>query len=150
LYAAAFPERIHTVITMAAHVYNETITVEGIQTARKAWEEGKMKGLEVYHGTKTEKLFFDWNDTWQTPEFLKWNISRDIVSPQPSPALIIQGEDDQYGSPQQVVDIVRILGEEAEGLLVPQAGHSPFLDQPEQLIEEIAEFVSESKLHNHG
>lgn len=147
LYAAAFPERIHTVITMAAHVYNETITVEGIQTARKAWEEGKLKGLEIYHGAKTEKLFFDWNDTWQTPEFLKWNISRDIVSPQPFPALIIQGEDDQYGSPQQVVDIVRILGEEAEGLLVPQAGHSPFLDQPEQLIEEIAEFVSESKPH---
>jgi pimeloyl-ACP methyl ester carboxylesterase len=147
LYAAAFPERIHTVITMAAHVYNETITVEGIQAARKAWEEGKLKGLEIYHGAKTEKLFFDWNDTWQTPEFLKWDISKDIVPPQPFPALIIQGEDDQYGSPQQVVDIVRILGDEAEGLLVPQAGHSPFLDQPESLIEEIAVFVSESKPH---
>jgi len=147
LYAAAFPERIYTVITMAAHAYNETVTVEGIQTARKAWEEGKMKGLEIYHGAKTEKLFFDWNDTWQTPEFLKWNIESDIVTTQAYPALIIQGEDDQYGSPQQVIDIVRILGEEAEGLLVPLAGHSPFVDQPEQLIEEIVEFITENRQH---
>lgn len=147
LYAAAFPERIHTVITMAAHVYNESITVAGIQTARKAWQEGKMKGLEIYHGVKTEKLFFDWNDTWQTPEFLKWDISRDIITSEPFPALIIQGEDDQYGSAQQVIDIVRILGEEAEGLLVPQAGHSPFLDQPEELIEEIVEFITENRQH---
>ena len=143
LYAAKYPERVEGMITMAAHIYNEEVTVEGIVRAREAWGEGKLKGLEVFHGSKTEKLFFDWNDTWQTEEFLKWNIENDICKDIDFPALIIQGEDDQYGSPQQVLDIVRILGDNAEGMMIEGAGHSPFLDKEDVIIAEISELCKQ-------
>lgn len=143
LYAAKYPERVEGMITMAAHVYNEDVTIEGIVKAREAWEETKLKGLEAFHGNKTEKLFFDWNDTWQTKDFLKWNIEEDICKNIDFPALIIQGEDDQYGTPQQVLDIVRILGDNAEGMLIEGAGHSPFLDKEDVIIAEISELCKQ-------
>jgi len=143
LYAAKHPERVEGMVTMAAHIYNEPVTVEGIVKAREAWEEGKLKGLEAFHGNKTEKLFFDWNDTWQTEDFLKWNIEKDLFKDVDFPALIIQGEDDQYGSPQQVLDIVRILGDNAEGMMIEGAGHSPFLDKEDVIVAEIGEFCKQ-------
>lgn len=142
LYAAKYPERLAGLVTMAAHIYNEEITVEGIVEAREAWIQGKLKGLELFHGQKTEKVFFDWNDTWQTPDFLKWNIEQDCCTQIDFPALIIQGETDQYGSPEQVRDIVSILGEEAEGVLIPDAGHSPHLDAKDSVIAEIVDYFT--------
>ena len=143
LYAAAFPEHVEGVITMAAHVYNEEVTIQGVKEAREAWNNGKLKGLEVFHAEKTEKVFLDWNDTWQTEAFRTWNIEKDIVSRSSYPALIIQGEDDQYGSPEQVRDCVRALGEEAEGVLIPDAGHSPHLDAEGEVLREMSEFTRE-------
>lgn len=143
LYAAKYPHRIHGLVTMAAHIYNESVTIEGIVRARNAWKEGKMKGLEMYHGAKTEKLFFDWNDTWQTPAFLKWNIEGECPVDSEFPALIIQGETDQYGSPSQVFDIVRVLGKNAEGVMIENAGHSPFIDAEEVVLNEIEEVFEE-------
>ena len=146
MYASKNSDRVVALVTMAAHLYNEEITVAGIIDAKKAWDEGKLKGLEVYHGAKTSKLFFDWNDTWQTEAFLKWNISNDSARNVDFASLIIQGEDDQYGSSNQVLDIVQLLGEQSEGLMIEQAGHSPFIDQEEIVVDEIVAFLNENEL----
>ncbi len=58
------------------------------------------------------------------------------------PVLLIQGEEDEYGTTAQLDAIVaRIPG--AETLMVPRAGHSPHRDAPEIVVERIAAFVAE-------
>lgn len=78
LYSSKYPKKIKGIVTMAAHYINEPETIAGIRPAIKAYKEGKLKGLEYYHGEKTERLFFAWCKTWLLPEFENWDISQDI------------------------------------------------------------------------
>ena len=89
LYAAQFPEKIHSIVTMAAHVVNEPETIAGIQPAVDAFKQVKLDGLRKYHGERTSDLFYAWADTWKSEFFANWNICNDIRSIQ-APVLAIQ------------------------------------------------------------
>lgn len=136
LYAAKHPSHIQGVVTLAAHIRNESITKEGIRPALQAYEEGKLNGLQLFHGERTDKIFYDWANTWLSDDFDHWDISDDIKGI-PVQGLIIQGENDQYGSPQQVTDICASFQVKAEAVLLSNCGHSPHLEQPTPTIKTI-------------
>lgn len=135
LYSSKHPEKIKGIVTMAAHVLNEKETKAGIQPAIDAYASGKMKGLEMFHGKKTESLFYSWAHTWLSEDFSNWNISDDIKNNN-IPALVIQGEDDQYGTNEQV-EIICDLLEKAEPFFIKDCGHAPHLEKDEKVIEKI-------------
>ena len=138
LYSSNFPLNVKGVITMAAHYINEKETRAGIEPAIKAFETGKLKGLELYHGSKTKHLFYNWARTWLSEDFKTWDISKDIQSTK-VPALIIQGHDDQYGTAQQVKGICALL-ENGEPCFIENCGHAPHLEQPEIVINKIKQW----------
>jgi len=141
LTAAACPQRIAGIITEAAHVFVEPLTLAGIRETVTAYEPRHLQQrLERYHGTKAQALFFAWADTWQSASFRSWNIEDCLVRIQ-CPALVIQGQDDPYGSPRQVQSIVAGIGSRATPLLIPASGHAPHRDTPDHIREAIAEFV---------
>lgn len=140
LYAAKFPKRVHSVITMAAHVINEQETKEGIYPAIEAFRSGKLDGLKKYHGEKTTDLFFAWADTWLSPEFESWDISQDISNLE-LPVLVIQGCNDQYGTEQQLKLIRSSVKGHVNTALLSSCGHHPHLEQPETTIKEIRKFL---------
>jgi len=139
LFASKYPERIHGVITMAAHIENEPETRAGIHPAIKAYEEGKLSGLEIYHGARTHEVFYAWADTWLSDSFEKWSIENDMTTGD-FPALIIQGQDDQYGTEQQVHKIIHRLGHQATPSFIPNCGHSPHLEQQSMVIQLIRQW----------
>lgn len=143
LYSSKYPEKVKGIVTMAAHVLNEDETKAGIQPAINAYESGKMKGLEMYHGQKTKSLFYAWAKTWLSDDFSNWNISNDIKNNN-VPALVIQGEDDQYGTNEQVNIICGLL-DNAEPLLIKDCGHAPHLDKPNEVIENIKSWSTNLK-----
>ena len=49
-------------------------TLAGIKTANEAWDKGKLRGLEKYHGDKTDSIFKAWSETWLSAWFTHWNI----------------------------------------------------------------------------
>jgi pimeloyl-ACP methyl ester carboxylesterase len=53
----------------------------------------------------------------------------------------VQGLDDEYGTPEQIHGIKRVLPH-AQLLELPNCGHSPHRDQPEDLIEACVSFIS--------
>ena len=57
------------------------------------------------------------------------------------PALIIQGEDDQYGVKEQVTDICAGIGANAEPLFLPACGHVPHFEAREKLVSAVADFI---------
>ena len=136
LYSKKYPEKVKGVITIAAHVLNESETRAGIPPVIKAYEEGKLKALEVYHGEKTEDVFYAWADTWLADFFKNWTITKEIKGIEAS-GLIIQGENDEYGTIHQVEQIENAFCSTVERFVVPKGNHSPHLLQSKLIIEKI-------------
>jgi|GEM_PF-429243 len=136
LFASKFPERIHGLVTMAAHLLNEPETIAGIHPAIEAFEAGKLKGLEIYHGERTENVFREWSETWLSDSFLTWNIENDLKTGE-FPSLIMQGDNDQYGTVYQVQAITKQLGKNSTPCYIPNSGHSPHLEQQDYVIQKI-------------
>jgi pimeloyl-ACP methyl ester carboxylesterase len=140
LHAAERPPLLRGVVTMAAHVLVESQTVEGITAAERAYGEGRMRGLTRHHGDKTETLFHAWAQTWQSRWFAAWNIEYALPSIT-CPLLVIQGEDDQYGSRVQVERIVAGMSGPATSVLLPGCGHAPFRDREAEVVACIVDFL---------
>ena len=137
LYAAAYPESIAGIVTMAAHVINEKETVAGIQPAIDAYEAGKLSGLQKYHGDKTNDLFYAWADIWRSKEFTDWNITQEITNSK-AKGLFIQGSDDQYGTPQQIELIQKNYTGLSKAILLNNCGHHPHLEKTNTVIEHVS------------
>jgi len=142
LAAAACPQKITAIVTEAAHVFVESITLQGIrQTVRLFGQRQLERRLAGYHGDKAFVVFRTWADTWLSPSFRDWNIE-DCLGRVQCPALIIQGREDNYGTARQVESIVAGIGPKAQPMFIPECGHAPHRDAPEHVRDAIVEFVS--------
>lgn len=140
IHGARKPPHLRGIITEAAHVFVEPVTLEGIRRATHAFARGKLKGLYKFHGDKTEQIFYAWSDTWLSPEFKFWNIE-DLLPDIEIPLLVIQGEDDQYGTIKQVDAICSQVSGNAASAMIETCGHAPHSDQPDKVIAAMATFI---------
>ena len=141
LYAALFPERPRGVVTEAAHLFVEEVTLAGIRAAVEAYESGDLRErLTRHHGERTGPMFRGWSDTWLSPDYREWNIE-DAMPRIRCPILAIQGEDDEYATPAQVHAIAAGAPRHAEALLLPGCGHTPHHQARERVLREIVRFV---------
>jgi pimeloyl-ACP methyl ester carboxylesterase len=141
LYGARYRQGLRGIITEAAHVFVEEVTLEGIRETVKHYQAGDLRErLSRYHGDNTETLFWAWADTWLDPGFRDWNVESYL--PQvTSPLLVIQGEDDEYATRAQVDAIVGQVSGPGRPLLVPRCGHSPHRHARDSVLQEMAAFV---------
>jgi len=141
IFASKYPKICHSIITEAAHVFVEEVTLNGIKPAVKAFKNGKLNGLKKYHGTKFNDVFYAWVNIWNHPSFKNWNIENEIKSIE-CPQLIIQGKDDQYGTLKQVKSIaVNTKGETI--IFTPQnCGHAPFKEKTNIVLQQVIQFIN--------
>ncbi len=141
MYAAVYPDKVRGIITEAAHVFVEEVTVTGIREAVEVYETTDLKSkLARYHEDNTDSMFRGWADTWLSPEFRDWNIEA-YLPKITAPLLVIQGEDDQYGTPAQVDAITRQVSGPVRGWLVPKCGHVPHHDAHDTVFEGMKRFI---------
>lgn len=139
--AAKYPSRIPGVITEGAHIFVEDITLRGIRDAVKAYHTTDLKErLQKYHGDKTGSVFGAWADTWLSDPYRSWNIEA-FLPRITCPVLVIQGENDEYGSPAQVDGILRQVAGVARQLLIPSVGHSPHKEAKDLVLQQAASFI---------
>jgi pimeloyl-ACP methyl ester carboxylesterase len=123
--AAKYPAIIQAVITEGAHIFVEDITLAGIRRSVATYQHTNLQErLQKYHGSKTEFVFRAWSDTWLSSAYKNWNIEHYLPLIK-CPLLIIQGENDEYGSLEQVKRISRQVSGEATELIISAIGHSP-------------------------
>ncbi len=96
--------------------------------------------LARHHGPNTDSMFRSWTDVWLRPEFSAWNIEA-VLPAITAPVLILQGENDEYGTVRQVEAIVDGVSGPAEALLLPGAGHSPHRDRPAEMLDAVVRFI---------
>ena len=117
---------------MAPHLFIEQVTVQGLQAARLAYQQGELKaGLARYHAD-TDSAFHGWNDAWLRPDFQQWNIEADLQS-LACPVLALQGLDDEYATLAQIHAIQRIHPP-TRLCELRDCGHAPQRDQPQAVI----------------
>jgi pimeloyl-ACP methyl ester carboxylesterase len=142
IHAAERPAHLKGIITEAAHVFIEPITLTGIRDATEAFRNGQMAGLYRYHGEKTEHMFRSWSDTWLSDWFQPWNIEY-LLPSITCPTMVIQGLDDHYGTKRQVDAIVCGVAGFADPVLLDGCAHSPHRDQPEVVAARMSVFIDQ-------
>lgn len=137
--ASAHPSLAKAIVLEAPHVFVEAVTLEGIEKAKAAYLTTDLRArLLRYHGDP-DAVFSHWVDTWTAPGFRDWNVEEFIPKIR-CPVLLIQGLDDEYGTPAQIEAIAGGRPDRSV-VLLEKCGHSPHRDQPAAVLAATAEFL---------
>jgi pimeloyl-ACP methyl ester carboxylesterase len=126
---------------IAPHVFLEDFTVEEIRRTREAYEGGGLRERMARHHDDVDAAFYGWCDVWLDPAFREWSIESDAAGVT-APMLLVQGEDDPYGTLAQIDRIRARVRGPAERLVVPGARHSPHLEAPGPVLAALSGFVA--------
>lgn len=141
VYAGARLGPVRALVLEAPHVFVEPVCTESITRLAEAYETtGLRERLARHHGENTDTMFRTWTDVWLRPEFRKWNIEEYLPAIE-SPVLVVQGEDDEYGTARQVEAVVTRVRGPAERLMLAGCGHSPHSARPEEVLEAASRFL---------
>ena len=125
----------------APHVFCEDLSVASIALAAEKYRQGDLRrALERHHGANVDVAFWGWNQAWLDPAFRGWNIQEYLGGIRCS-ALVVQGEDDEYGTLAQVDAIEAGSGGSVQRLVLPACGHSPHRAQPEATLAAMSAFI---------
>ena len=141
LGAALRPAWCAGVIAEGAHVHVEERTLAGLRGALPWWEdESFRRRVARYHGDKAEDVFRVWTQTWLSPAFRDWEVMGDLKRIE-CPALVVQGEHDEYATHEHARAIAQGVGGLGELFIVPGAGHTPHRED-DGVLERSAAFVN--------
>ena len=142
LAASKYPKKIKAIISEAAHIFVEDITLKGISEAKKAYEQTDLPDrLKKYHADKVETLFKAWVETWTRADYRDWNVEH-FLSGVVCPLLFIQGEADEYGTLNQVNKSIEQISGFAESYIISNAGHTPHKEMPDITLSISSKFIS--------
>jgi pimeloyl-ACP methyl ester carboxylesterase len=128
-------------ILEAPHVFTEPHGLASIARMKEIYRDTDLRErLARHHGANVDVAFRGWNDVWLDPGFAAWNIEEYLPAIR-VPILILQGEDDEYGTWRQVEAIEGQSGGPVEAIAIPECGHSPHREQPDLTLRAMAEFV---------
>ena len=140
IYAGAKPPSLRAMILEAPHVFAEPFGLASIAKMKEIYATTDLRAKLARYHDDVDNAFRGWNDVWLHPDFRLWNIE-EFLSSIEVPMLLIQGEDDEYGTWKQIEAIQNQVRGTVQTLLVPDCGHAPHRDQPELTLETMAAFV---------
>jgi pimeloyl-ACP methyl ester carboxylesterase len=147
LLAAQRPDLARALVLEAAHIYHESRIEQGIRRLIEwlATERG-LAHLTGLHGEeKARSLIEHWPQHWLDPaNFNSPILSRERLEKVGCPALVIQGEDDEYALPQHARDIHAALPR-GQLWLIPGCGHTPRADLGDAFNDTIAAFFTSAQ-----
>lgn len=140
IYAGMFADKIKGLIVEGVHVLIEEVTLNGVRKAQKTLETTNIsRALAKYHGDKVFDLYYAWTKTWLSEQHQSWNIEHFIPKIK-VPILVIQGENDEFGSMNQVNAFDNAVVK-VEKLIVPNARHTAHKENKQLVFETIVKFV---------
>ena len=128
------------IIVMAPHVRVEAITLAGIRATLELAARSNLVRRLGRHHLDAGAVFKAWHQIWLSLSFRDWNIE-EYLPAIPCPVLALQGEDDEYGSLDQIKRIAR-QAQDVELVKLAECGHSPHKDQLAAVIEAVSGFVA--------
>jgi pimeloyl-ACP methyl ester carboxylesterase len=142
IYAGSVQDhRVRGLALMAPHFFTEDMGIAEIERAKRAFEEGPLRAKLARLHADPDNAFHTWCGPWLNPEFRQWDLT-DALAHIRVPILIVQGEDDQYGTLRQI----EVAREECycpvEVALLPDTRHAPYREAPAATLAAIADFTN--------
>lgn len=139
IHAGAQPRPVTGLVLMAPHVFVEDVSIASIAAAKTAWRATDLRERLARYHDDVDAAFTGWNDIWLDPAFRAWDIAAEVRDVH-RPILAIQGEDDEYGTMEQVERIAR-LASDVDVVKLADCRHAPHRDQPDAVLEALVRFV---------
>jgi pimeloyl-ACP methyl ester carboxylesterase len=141
IYAGTHQDhRVCGLVLLAPHFIVEDLGMKSIAEANEAYNSGDLRARLARWHSDVDAAFRGWTDVWLNNDFRQWNISEELAYIR-VPILIVQGEDDQYGTVRQI----EIAQEECycpvDVAMLPGAKHQPHREAAEATLTVIADFV---------
>ena len=132
---------LRALVLEAPHVFAEPHGLQSIARIADVYRTTNLRErLARHHGENVDTAFWGWNRVWLGPDFRAWNI-RDVLPGVAVPTLIVQGENDEYGTWAHVEAVQRQSGGPVETLPVPDCGHAPHAEQRDAVLAAMARFI---------
>lgn len=139
--AGKYPGIVEAVICEAGHIFVEDVTVKGVKDALEAYRTTNLgERLQKYHGDNVDMLFKAWTQIWLSDRFRSWTIE-DVLPNISCPLLFIQGEEDEYGTLDQLEKTISQVSGPAEKYIIPNTGHTPHKEIPDLVLHRSSEFI---------
>ena len=140
IHAARAQRPVLALIVLAPHVFVEPCAVRRIAATRLDYLDGDLRQrLSRFHH-HVDGAFWGWNDIWLKPQFASWSIEA-LLPRIDCPLLAVQGEDDEYGTMEQI-DRLQAAMRGAQRLVLRACGHAPHRDQAQAVLAAVAAFVA--------
>ena len=148
IYAGSIQDhRVRGLVLMAPHFFTEDMGIAEIARTRTAFETGTLRAKLARWHADPDNAFHAWCGPWLDPEFRKWDLSDELAHIR-VPILIVQGEDDQYGTVRQIEVAQQERYCPVAVALLPKTRHAPHREAPEATLRASSAFVNRL-LHEH-
>jgi pimeloyl-ACP methyl ester carboxylesterase len=132
--------RVRGLILEAPHVFTEPHGLASIARAREAYVTGDLRARLAKHHDDVDAAFWGWNRAWLDPGFVAWNLEAYLPGID-APVLVVQGEDDPYGTIAQVDAVERGVRGRFARVILPGCGHAPHRERPEATLDAMTRLV---------
>jgi pimeloyl-ACP methyl ester carboxylesterase len=142
IYAGTIEDhRVRGLVLIAPHFFTEDMGLAEIARAKAAFEAGTLRAKLARMHADPDNAFHNWCDPWLAPGFRNLDLT-DALAHIRVPILIVQGENDQYGTTRQI----QVAQEECycpvEAVLLPDTRHAPHREAPTATLRAIADFCN--------
>jgi pimeloyl-ACP methyl ester carboxylesterase len=149
IYAGSVQDhRVRGLVLIAPHFFAEDMGIAEIERARAAFAAGALREKLARWHADVDCAFRSWSEPWLDPEFRNWDVTEALGYIR-VPILIVQGENDQYGTLQQVETAKAECFCPVESVILPEVRHDPCREAPAQTLAAIAGFINRL-LRDHG
>jgi pimeloyl-ACP methyl ester carboxylesterase len=125
----------------APHVFVEPVCLDSIAKLPGLYRQPELwRRMVRYHGANAASCFESWVEVWLRPEFRAWNIEA-LLPRVRLPVLTMQGEQDAYGTLDQLRVVAAGCGGPVETLVLPSCGHTPHRQQREAALQAMTGFL---------
>jgi len=149
IYAGSVQDhRVRGLVLLAPHFFTEEMGIAEIERARDAFTSGTFREkLKRWHAD-ADCAFRSWSEPWLDPEFRKWDITEALGYIR-VPILIVQGEQDQYGTLKQLEAAQQECFCPVETAVLPGIRHVPHREAPELTLNIVADFINRLLRDHH-
>jgi pimeloyl-ACP methyl ester carboxylesterase len=146
IYAGSFPDpRVRGIALLAPHFFAEAFGIAEIARAKERYEGGDFRAKLARWHRDPDNAFYSWSGPWLDPQFLSWDIRPELAAIG-VPMLVVQGDQDQYGTLEQVETAKRLCAGPVEAVILPGIRHIPHRDAPAETLAAVADFIGRLKL----
>jgi len=141
LLAAEHPQRVRSLVVVAAHIYYEPRMLLGLRLIEAAITQPPLSSaLEREHGARGQQLARAWVDHWLTSDTQELSLCGRLMAVS-APTLVIQGEHDEHATPQHAIDIAEGV-QHGQLWLMQDARHMPMHEHPAAFNQRVIQFLA--------